>query len=305
MAPPTKWQRQLKELAEAKKRLRIDVEIHVPKHLRDRLDDETEEEASCPGKQYEDLNDSEACASDQEGNLDDDAGEDYNITDVEDNLNLDTTAFEQIIGKKDVVFKAFKIKYQQESVKSKRSRNRQKQQSRTLQEADSTMRPVAAYHVLSPSSAMASAESVEEEPAIVRGLSKEERDLEEHAAALTQLEKKIESKREGLQGQNRTRHLAVLTFLKVQLSKQSGETREDMSFLVACCYGRGIYFAWKLVTWECMYLKDGNIPESRRGCFAKTQSWFNDEGIQLAAREWIAQSGEGKILHCRSGFELV
>jgi len=50
MAPPTKQQHQLKELAEAKKRLRIDVEIHVPKHLRDCLDDETEEEAWCPGE---------------------------------------------------------------------------------------------------------------------------------------------------------------------------------------------------------------------------------------------------------------
>jgi hypothetical protein len=223
MAPPTKWQRQLKELAEAKKWLRIDVEIHVPKHLRDRLDDETEEEAWYPGQQYDDPNDSEAGASDQEGNSEDDAGEDFNITDVEDNLNLNTTAFEQIMGKKDAVFKAVKFKYQ----------------------------------------------------------------------------------REGLQGQNRTRHLAVLAFWKVQILKQSGETLEDMSFLVARCYGRGIYFAWKLVISECMYLKDGKIPESRRGCYAKTQSWFNDEGIQLAVREWIAQSGEDKILHCRSGFELV
>jgi len=141
------------------------------------------------------------------------------------------------------------------------------------------MHSLAAYDFLSPSSATASAESLDEKPAIVRDLSKEERDLEEHAAALKRLEKKIESKQEGLQGQNRTQHLAVLAFLKVQLSKQSGETREDMSFLVALCYGRGIYFARKLVTWECMYLKDGKIPESRRGCFPKTQSWFNDEGI--------------------------
>jgi hypothetical protein len=67
MDSPTKRQRQLKELAEAKKRLRIDVEIHVPKHLRDRLDDETEVEAWSPGEQYDDSDNSEAGASDQDG----------------------------------------------------------------------------------------------------------------------------------------------------------------------------------------------------------------------------------------------
>jgi hypothetical protein len=80
----------------------------------------------------------------REGNSDDNAGEDYNIMDVEDNLNLNTTAFEQIMGKKDAVFRVVKFKYQRELVKSKRSRNQHKEPSRTLQEAASTMRLLAA-----------------------------------------------------------------------------------------------------------------------------------------------------------------
>ncbi len=34
------------------------------------------------------------------------------------------------------------------------------------------------------------------------------------------------------------------------------------------------------------------IEEGRQGCHTKSQSWFNDEGVQLAVRECIASSGD-------------
>jgi hypothetical protein len=30
------------------------------------------------------------------------------------------------------------------------------------------------------------------------------------------------------------------------------------------------------------------IPEGNQGCFVKSSSWFNDEGVEAAVREYIA-----------------
>ena len=35
--------------------------------------------------------------------------------------------------------------------------------------------------------------------------------------------------------------------------------------------------------------------KKKRGCYAKTSSWFNDEGVQMAVREWYAVAGERKF----------
>jgi hypothetical protein len=107
------------------------------------------------------------------------------------------------------------------------------------------------------------------------------------------LEKKIESKKEVMNKQTAIRHRAVLVFLQLQLKPLHGETREQMSFTVARTFGRGVYFARKLVTWENEWMKGGRIEEGKKGCFVKTKSWFNDEGVQLAVWEWIA--GKSKV----------
>jgi len=65
-----------------------------------------------------------------------------------------------------------------------------------------------------------------------------------------------------------------------------------MSFSVARSFGRGLYFAHKVVTWEILVLNGEKIEEGKRGCYSKTRSWFNDEGVLLAAREWISGAGE-------------
>ena len=58
-------------------------------------------------------------------------------------------------------------------------------------------------------------------------------------------------------GQNAQRHQAVLAFLKLQRSRQPSESRMDISLQVARCFGRGRYFARKIVTWEIAWIKEG------------------------------------------------
>jgi len=112
--------------------------------------------------------------------------------------------------------------------------------------------------------------------------------FERRQEALTILQKKLAKKKHGLNPQNLMRHEAVLGFLKIQQAKSDGETREEMARIVARVFGKGPYFARRLITWEVEWMNDYAIPEGSRGCYAKTQSWFKDEGVQTAVREWIA-----------------
>ena len=113
--------------------------------------------------------------------------------------------------------------------------------------------------------------------------------------AIKDLEKKLDSKRTILNGQNLTRDRAVLALLRTTEARRESETREDLSFCVSRAFGKGVYFARKLVEWEGTWIRSRSIPEGTRGCYAKTASWFNDEGVQTAVREWCAGVGERKF----------
>lgn len=114
-------------------------------------------------------------------------------------------------------------------------------------------------------------------------------DLQRHdrQAAAKEL-KKMLAKKHGLNEQNLTRHEAVLKFLNVQSSRRPGETREEMALLVACCHGKGPYFARKVITWELGWLRGRKVSERKRGCFPKTPSQ-SKEGAQL---EYVESNGE-------------
>jgi hypothetical protein len=126
------------------------------------------------------------------------------------------------------------------------------------------------------------------------------------------LEKKLAPKKSGLKGQDLTRHRAVLQFLFYQRSEKrqregnsvlSGKgkmTRMEMAMQVARCFSRGKFYAEKLISWERKWLASQDIPLGKQSCFVKTESWFNDEGVMLAARKYIARAGECKLLlrHC-------
>jgi hypothetical protein len=111
------------------------------------------------------------------------------------------------------------------------------------------------------------------------------------------LEKKLKSKRTQLTKQNKTRHLAVLQFMNYQERIQKTgqqESRAVMALNVSRRYNRGKWFAKRLVTWGRNWIDERCIPEGKQGCFAKTKSWFNDEGVMLAAREYLSGAGESK-----------
>lgn len=102
-------------------------------------------------------------------------------------------------------------------------------------------------------------------------------DRQTREAAALALKKKIASKRAKLDGENLTRHRAVLAFLYVQGSKQPGETRQAMARNVSWCFGRGEYFARKIVVWERTWIEERTIEEGYGDGFGKTGSELEDE----------------------------
>ena len=109
--------------------------------------------------------------------------------------------------------------------------------------------------------------------------------------------KQLEMKKIVLNGQNLIRHRAVLALLMTMQSRREGETREELSYQISRSYSKGMYFARRLVEWEGAWIRGRMIPEGTRGCYAKTSSWFNDEGVQMAVREWCTGAGEHKFFN--------
>ena len=94
--------------------------------------------------------------------------------------------------------------------------------------------------------------------------------------AIKDLEKKLQASsiRKGvLVGQNLAWHQAVLGFLKIQISRYSGETQEQMALYIARSHGRGLCFSRKIIAWERSWLSGREIEEGRKGCYSKTKSW--------------------------------
>ena len=91
------------------------------------------------------------------------------------------------------------------------------------------------------------------------------------------------------------RYQAVLGVLKIQISRRSGETHKQIALYIARSHSRGLYFAHKTIAWKCSWLSSQEIEEGRKGCYLKTKSWLNNEGVQLAVREWLAGAREGKL----------
>jgi uncharacterized protein YciI len=112
--------------------------------------------------------------------------------------------------------------------------------------------------------------------------------------AIEDLEKKLKSKTNALEGQCLKRHRAVLALLYSTQSRVDGTTRQMLCKQVAATFNSGKYFGEQLVKWERGWIQDRCIPEGSQGMHAKVSSWFNDEGVQIAVREWCAGQGERK-----------
>lgn len=109
--------------------------------------------------------------------------------------------------------------------------------------------------------------------------------------ALEDLEKRL-SRKPIFSGQDLVRHRAVLSYLKIQRVRAKSESRKSLASVVARCYGRQSHFARRLIVWEKTWIAERRIEGGRQGRFGKTKSWLSDEGVALAARDWISNSGE-------------
>ena len=219
------------------------------------------------------------------------------VTDCEDDCQFDNSAFDKLLSARATCTtfgQDTNFKYQRTCQPSKRTTIRHRAKQQELVKAAKGCRTL--------TSMLASQSSITDSlPA--KDNTNEETRTSDLADAIKTLERKLASKKASPDGQNRTRHQAVLHFLKVQQSSKSKESREDMALTVARCYGRGIYFARKLISWERTWIASQTIEEGKQGCFQKTSSWFNDEGVMLAVRKWLAGASEGRrIIRISMGY---
>jgi hypothetical protein len=259
-------------------------EEYLPKELVARVD-VSEEGGWEQEQQPEKENDSDSDSEDSEDE------EDCEITDSEEQepVEANTSALEILIAssqKHDAFDKTFF--YQRGPEPTERTLQRRSQRERERKKAAENTPTLDTFF-----------STVPDRPAtpVPPTLSTDERKQQERSAAITALEKKLASKKEGLamNGQTLMRHQVVLAFLRVQQGKQLGETREFLATVIARSYGKGPSFARRIITWEIEWIEGRKIKEGRRGCYMKTRSWFKDEGVKQAVRDWLAtRSGEGQ-----------
>jgi hypothetical protein len=187
------------------------------------------------------------------------------------------------------------FRYQRRSEPSLRTVQRKERSTKEMQSSAEGSRKIYTYFQPPASQPEATTSSTTESGKV--WLSSDQRRSLEREAAIKALDKKIYHKSHTLNKQSLIRHQAVLAFLRAQQGKQLGETRESMARMVARCFGKtpGIYFARKIESWEIEWMSSRSIPEGQRGCFVKVKSWFHDEGVQAAVREWIAENPADKI----------
>lgn len=204
------------------------------------------------------------------------------------NRNAFTTLMEDRKGKEEAI-KAVHFKHQREAQPSKKTLTRRANDKKALASVAAQPNQSAIGSFLQLSSQIL---PPEEDPDHGKNIFVPAAELK---AAISDINKKIKCKRKGMQlkGQNLFRHEAVKMFLLAQQTRQSNETRLHIAQnIVARCCGRGLYFARKVITWEIEWRERRTVNEGRKGCFSKTYSWFNDEGVQLHIRDYLAGAGE-------------
>jgi len=102
----------------------------------------------------------------------------------------------------------------------------------------------------------------------------------------------------GLSGAYLLRHQMVLQFINAQLRRENAARwRREVALQIANCHGRGMHTARKLIGWERDWVAKRIIERGRQGGGdGRIITWFEDEGVLIAAREYIAEVGESKLL---------
>ena len=119
----------------------------------------------------------------------------------------------------------------------------------------------------------------------------------ERQEAIKDLKKNLRSKKTTLGVQNLTHHRPVLALLYKTQARKERTPHEQLSYQLSRSLNKGVYFSRKLVEWEDACIRYRLIPKEKRGCHTNTSSSFNDEGVQMAVREWCAGVGESKLFY--------
>jgi hypothetical protein len=86
-----------------------------------------------------------------------------------------------------------------------------------------------------------------------------ERMMQMRNAAIIDIDKKLNPKKTTLSPQTVIRYEAVKSFMKRQRVVMVGDSRRSIAYTIALSFGKGWYFASKLVTWELMVLRGLDI----------------------------------------------
>ena len=109
--------------------------------------------------------------------------------------------------------------------------------------------------------------------------------------AIIDLEELMKSKSKRPQGQDEVRYLAVLNFLYLQ-RREPWQTRERLSELASTVVNRGCEVARRIREWEIGWIENRHIPPGHRGKNSRLASWLDDEGVELAVRNYISEQGD-------------
>jgi hypothetical protein len=224
-------------------------------------------------------------------NSDETDEEECEVTDNEDEADVDSArnAFERMLlamqGKDPLASENLTVGlYQRRSKLSERQERRKRATAKQLSKAAESCKSLGKYGFVPQARPEPVAESSRERLR-KKSWKAEERRL---SLAVEDMQKKLRSKNgSALQGQNRTRHEAVLHFMRLSRHENAG-TRKEKALSVARCFGKGSFFARKIIHWERTWVSERSIEEGRQGCYSKVQSWLNDEGVQLAIRDYLA-----------------
>ncbi|KAF8471749.1 hypothetical protein BDZ91DRAFT_473229 [Kalaharituber pfeilii] len=195
----------------------------------------------------------------------------------------------------DVDFSTIEFKYQRGAQVSRQTLWRHKKAQQNLQHSATGCRQLTAYFT-TPTNKAVEATSSSSTDIILEPKSEVEMRKEILLAGVRELRKKLKCKKEAPVGQNYQRHLAVLHFLQLQLHRPL-ETRTSLSLMTANSFDRGTKMARHLRQWERSWLISRSIPQGFQGLRNSRFTWLDDEGVQLAVREYIANVGEALTTH--------
>ena len=71
-----------------------------------------------------------------------------------------------------------------------------------------------------------------------------------------------------------------------------------MALGIANSHGRGMHTARMMIQWELQWIEGREISRGQQGGGdGRIVTWFEDEGVLLAAREYIMRTGESKYTY--------